>query len=247
MSNSTNLPMTIIKQKKIYDLKKLRIELNKVQIKREEIDTKIGTCLKSLETEHSKYGRKCTDLENEIHILNAKIQDYLHKHDGENKSQFHREQEKPQKKPKADPELESKCKELYKAISMLTHPDVAKNEDLIPLFTEAKEAYERLDYLELIKILDNVSSPQNIAEKIEEVSEEELKAEYDLLANELQNERNKFDDMIRSVQYKIYSLTDSECDIDNMVGEKLFIDVIMAKIIQLKRKRDGLEKEDKVG
>ena len=191
MSNSTNLPMTIIKQKKIYDLKKLRIELNKVQIKREEIDNKIGICLKSLETEHSKYGRKCTDLENEIHVLLAKVRDYLHKHDGENKSQFHRQQEQEKaKKPKADPELESKCKELYKAISMLTHPDVAKNEDLIPMFSEAKEAYESLDYLELIRILDNISNPQNIAEKVKEISEEELKSEYDLLVKELQNEKN---------------------------------------------------------
>lgn len=244
MNNNNNLPTTILKAKYYHDIKRLRIELGKMRIQVSELDTNILSCLNELEEQNSAYPRKCKDLESEINQLSIKMREHLRKHGGESKNPFHDAgQIKKKVKIKMDPDKEKKLKDLFKSISMVTHPDVAKNPELIPLFIEAKNAYENQDILELQRILEMVNGNEQLHIKIENFDPEELKREYDILINDLETEKIEMNKMLGSVQYKIYNLHSSEDDVDNMIANKIFLDVILAKLVQLKRQRDELKSE----
>lgn len=240
-----NLPLVLIKQKYYYDNKKIRIELNKIQIRKNELDAEITECLKTLETENSQYPRKCNELENEIKLLDAKLKDHNWEHP-EKPNPFQETIDKANAPAPIDPEKDKKCKEIYKEISKKTHPDVAKDEDLIPLFSAAKEAYDSGDLLELQRIKEQVESGNlNLNERLDNINPEELQREYQILVRELLKEKKEYKDMLNSVQFRIYNLSESEDDIDHMVGNKIFLDLILSKIMQLKGHRDNLKTQAK--
>lgn len=54
--------------------------------------------------------------------------------------------------------LRKMCKQLYRKLAMLTHPDRTKNKRKRELFKEAKEAYRRLDLAKLMNIRDELDS-----------------------------------------------------------------------------------------
>jgi|SaaInl74LU_5_DNA_1037368.scaffolds.fasta_scaffold07622_2 hypothetical protein len=56
-------------------------------------------------------------------------------------------------KPKNKSKL---AKELYRNISRKTHPDVTKDEDMNNIFSEAADAYEELNLMELIMLSDKL-------------------------------------------------------------------------------------------
>ncbi|MBC8427599.1 MAG: hypothetical protein H8D97_01775 [Proteobacteria bacterium] len=238
-----NLPAILIKQKYYYDNKKIRIELNKAQIRKNELDEKITECLNQLEKDNPQYPRKCADLENEIKLLGAKLRNHNWEHP---EPQSFQDKINEAKKPTIDSEKEKKCKEIYKEISKKTHPDVAKDEELIPLFSEAKNAMEQGDLLELQRIKEQIESGNiNLREKLDNIDPQKLKREYELLVNELKKERSEYEKMLSSVQFRIYNLSTSEDDIDNMVGNKIFLDLILSKIMQMKGHRDNLKTQAK--
>jgi hypothetical protein len=239
-----NLPLTLIKQKFFYDNKKLRIELNKLKVKRGELDDKIGESLDNLESENKDYPKKCVDLENEINLLGAKLRNYSRDNPNERMDNIPPPRLSSPPKEVIDPEKEKKCKEIYKEISKKTHPDVAKDEELIPLFSEAKEAMEQGNLLELQRIKEQIDSGNiSVKEKFDNANVDELQHEYHLLVREIQREQSEYNKVIESVQFRIYNLCESEDDIDNMVGNKIFLDVVLSKIMQLKGQRDNLKKQ----
>lgn len=231
-----NLPAVLIKQKYYYDIRKLRIDLKKIRDKKEELNDKITKSLTNLEKKNSEYTQKCNDLENEIRRTNAK------KGEKSKPSEF---EDLIEQKPKVDPELEKKCKEIYWNISKKTHPDITSDQELINLFSEAQIAYQNLDLLELQRIQDVVDSPNtaNINNIIKNANSEKLKFEHDLLLKEIINERLKVRKMIASIQFKIHTLHSSDDDVDNMVGNKIFLDVMLAKIMELKQKLESLKQQ----
>jgi len=229
-----NLPAIFIKQKYYYENKKMRIELNKLRIRKIELDKKISDQLKTLEENNSKYLRKCKDLENEVTLLNAKLKDYNFTN-----NIFQGGGEKEYKNDNIDPE----CKRLHKDIIKLTHPDVAENEDLIPFFVEAQEAYERGDLLELKRIKDQIDSGKLIHQKIADCNEEDLRKELEVLINEFKKEKTNYNNILTSVQYRIYNLLESEDEVDNLVGEKIFLDLMLSQIMQLNGQLNNLKSQ----
>ncbi|MEO5349566.1 MAG: hypothetical protein H7836_07970, partial [Magnetococcus sp. YQC-3] len=234
-----NVPIVLfkifIKHKNFFDNKKLRIELNRLKSQKEELEKKINSKIEEMENIHFKYKLKCRDLEQEINLLNIKNREKDRQNNNQ-ESDF--ENFAAQENKISDPELEKKCKELYRSISKKTHPDLVQDKNLIELFSLAKDAYEQLNLLELQRISDLIES-DNILD-IQNKDEEELLRLKLLLENEILKEKSKIENILNSIQYRITHLTESMDEIDNMIGDKIFTDVYLSKIVQLKRQRDEL-------
>ncbi len=224
----------LILRKKVFDNKKLRIELNKIKIKKLEINDEVTKFLNELEDKYIDYKNKCRDLEKEILLLNIKL----------NKTE-----PPPLEIKEKDPDLEKNCKELFRNISKKIHPDVVKEDDqeLIIYFSLAKEAYDNLDFLELKRIKDLIDNKNNnILLKFINKNENELETEFNLLNIEINKEKDNINKLLNSIQYKIVTLLKTNNDIDNMIANKLFTDLFLSKVIELNNLKNKLEKECQV-
>lgn len=119
-----------------------------------------------------------------------------------------------------------KCKELYRKISRITHPDKTINKYLNELFIIAKKHRNNNDLRSLENIYEIVQN------ELKEPSYDFISKKYDELNKKLHQQKMIYNGQILSFEYKLAQLYESYKEEDRLNAETLFINRLNFQTVQ---------------
>jgi hypothetical protein len=119
-----------------------------------------------------------------------------------------------------------KCKELYRKISNITHPDKITNEYLNELFIIAKKHRNNNDLRSLENIYEIVQN------ELKEPSYDFISKKYDELSKQLKQQKYIHANQLVSFEYTLAQLYESRDEKNQLTAENMFIERLNTHIVQ---------------